>query len=802
MDESKINDDPYRKNTITGAPTKGILKSSQNTETLAPASQPPLSAVVVPTNVQLPTHGLSRSEILDGNNTTSRINTLNLQNKGNRRVSFAPDVTLHSFDFIPEQRVNLREPRRKAQDILVTSTQNDEVDPDAVAAVPVEFVSGIDETYKRVFDREVSMDITQLFSKHSVSPEAATALDETMDFTTAQTSAKTPHQISSPGEKIPDETMEFTGIIRHKVIEKDDLALENGNTMELTSIHGTQDPTNVNVSMQRTPSSKKLENSSPALKQSKRRKLNENNDYISPIKSTQKYDEMSNSGSEDQDMELSSMEKMSPIKLNDINDLIPLTGNLNEEKNVSYSLKEFIDQTGVSFLIDTDLIDKKKKSVIFPLMDRFKANKFRINQLYNALYLNTPILEMNAFICNELLRRISQSKKQFDDLERQVSTSIPPPLLFSEYFHSNKEMKELLNQQIQLVKSYAKLEAKKSWYEWRIQHLNGIQNVLIENLSLLKEEYEKVNQELVNARNTKNRAEKLRDSIRREIKLLKELPSDSYQKETNLIDRVKLETLRQELELNRTSLTDPQVLVKEYKSLESEISKKTHQLEELKKEISLLRKTNNKKGKYTDYDTFKLRKNLEILGMISGVEFVKFQGSQLTIKISSLNPALELSIDLAFTNGPNIQLLEPLHADEFLKYYFEQIKEKLELSNSHDFLASLFVEIRKALPLIKEYNLLKLMFPIFLMKEDNGKFTSLTIKDFDLKSNSKVTYNLPLQEFVKAVLVNNSKISMTATVANSENISIPMLSSRFFKRAAKIFPWINENRVHILFNEL
>lgn len=786
------DDDTYRKNNaITGVPTKGILKSSQNSESLAPASQPPQMAAVVPANVQLPTHLLSRSDILDGNNTTSRINTFNLQNKGNRRVSFAPDVTLHSFDFIPEQQVNLREPRRKAQDILVTSTQNDEVDMDAE---PV----GLDETYKPVFDREVSMDITQLFSKHSVSPEAATARDETMDFTNVQTSARTANE---PEEKIRDETMEFTNIINHKGIEEDDLAAaENGNTMEITSIHGAQDPTNATISMQRTPNTKKSEDNSPALNQSKRRKLNENKDYISPIKNTQNYDEMSNSGSEDQDMELSSMEKMSPIKLNGMK---PLIGNLeNEEDNVSYSLKEFIEQTGVSFLIDTDLIDKKNKYVIFPLVDRFQADKFRINQLYNALYLDTPILEMNAFICNELVRRISQSKKQFDDLERQVSTSIPPPLLFSEYFHSNKEMKELLNQQIQLVKSYAKLEAKNSWYEWRIQHLNGIQNVLIENLVLLKEEYEKVNEELLKARNTKIQAEKLRDSIRREIKLLKELPSDSYQKETNLIDKVKLETLRQVLVLNRTSLTDSQDLVKEYNSLQSEIYKKSHQLEELKKEISLLREINAKKNQYRDYDTFRLRKNLEILGIISGVQFVKLQGAELTIKVSSLNPPLELSIDLAFTNGPHIQLIEPLHIDEFLKYYFDQIAEKLKSLNSHDFLAHFFIEIRKAIPLIKEYNLLKLMFPIILLRKANGKCFSLTIKDFDLKSDSKVTYHLLLQDFVTAVLEKDSKISMTATVASSENISIPMLSSRFFKRAAKIFPWINENRVNILFNEL
>ena len=68
-------------------PGKGILKQNPNSQ--MPANFLESSGIRIPTRI------ITKKDVLDGNNTTSRINTSNLQNKANRRVSFAPDVTLH-----------------------------------------------------------------------------------------------------------------------------------------------------------------------------------------------------------------------------------------------------------------------------------------------------------------------------------------------------------------------------------------------------------------------------------------------------------------------------------------------------------------------------------------------------------------------------------------------------------------------------------------------------------------------------------------------------------------------------------
>lgn len=86
-------------------PGKGILKQNQSSQMTSSFLENP--------GVRIPTRIITKKEVLDGSNTTSRINTSNLQSMVKRRVSFAPDVTLHSFTFVPEQNNEIKEPRRR-----------------------------------------------------------------------------------------------------------------------------------------------------------------------------------------------------------------------------------------------------------------------------------------------------------------------------------------------------------------------------------------------------------------------------------------------------------------------------------------------------------------------------------------------------------------------------------------------------------------------------------------------------------------------------------------------------------------
>ncbi len=146
--------------------------------------------------IQFPTQGLSKEEILDGNNTTSRINAS--FSKGSRRVSFAPDVTLHKFDFIPQSIQNVREPRRKSAltvEVPINHDLSGERKDTSDSGETMEFTSPIgsifqttepsdeskNDSYQPIFDKEVSMDITQLFAKHSAKPDDDTKDEENIE---------------------------------------------------------------------------------------------------------------------------------------------------------------------------------------------------------------------------------------------------------------------------------------------------------------------------------------------------------------------------------------------------------------------------------------------------------------------------------------------------------------------------------------------------------------------------------------------------------------------------------------------
>lgn len=730
--DSGASNGSNKRSSLMSAPAKGILKSSQSADTPQQA-QAADSSFLVPGEVQLPTRIVSRAEILDGNNTTSRINTLALQDKANRRVSFAPDVTLHSFDFIPETKKSLREPRRRTNEVFVTSTQNEEP-PNDIVDESMDLTSPVaisKQPYKSVSEQELSMEITQPFTKHDNVP--TTEHEETMEFTAVQ---------DPSNQAIPDQS-----------------------TMEITEVHSYNPQPETKVP--ETPPS------------SKRRKLND------PVNVEPASDD-----SEEQDMELSLMEKLSPIRLSPVGPHVAET-----EKKESYSLHEFMESTGLSFFIDTELLEKSTKPIVFETIETSQPQNLRLNQVLNILYLDTPMLEMSAFICKELLHRIEQSEKQFKELDHQINTTSPPPLLLSEYFNSSNDIKQSMNQQLQLVKSFSKLKAKKSWYEWRVQHLNSIKIVLEENLALLREENTKVELELTKAREIRAKAVALREAIRKEIMILKELPPEAFQEEKRLDEKLGVELLKQQLALHSVDVTDAEALTEEKDKLKKKIASKEAELLALKNEIKVLSRsslTKSKKLNFTDYDIRKYGAKLDMLGQISGVEFVNYKKSELTIRFAWLETLQSFSINLSNLNSSTLKPYTVTGPND-VTFIFDYCYEKAVKDNSEVFprrSLTIYLEIAKqSHNLFKAYTLLRLLFPVDIQKIDNVRV--LSIKDFDLNTNAKTIYHLDLKDFFSAALGGTGDLRVRTTVIQKSHSS----TTAFLKKVAKILPWFTESRV-------
>ncbi|GAV50911.1 hypothetical protein ZYGR_0AD00940 [Zygosaccharomyces rouxii] len=772
---------------------KGILKSSQNEE-------PQFAS-----GLQLPTSSLSRHEVLEnGNNTTSRINTLQLENKINRRVSFAPDVTLHSFDFVPQVK-DVKLPRRKEK-----REEDDEKNPEGEESTELSQAEpGKDSemTMTQVFKPSKEMEMTDIFRPPHDEPMELTQVRRAPENVDDGFEKMESSQIEHATGNLDDgsQTMELSQI--QHATENVDGASEQ---MELTQVQhatGNLDDASEHMELTQVPratrnvdgASEQMEltqvpratgniaDESEKMDLTQVHRIIENvDDESEKMELTQvpsrvhtppakRRKTMSSEIEEDDDMELSLM-RMSPIALRGTDTKPPL----------SYSLKKFLDAVGVSFLIDTNFI-KSQEAVEFPLTKL--PVSLHSHQILSKLYVDMPVLEMNEFVCRELWRRVDQSSVQFQDLENQISSSVPP-LLFREYFQSSEDMRRLMNQQLQLVKSFAKLESRKAWYDWRIQHFKGLQDVLLENLGLLQEEKTKLDKDLQRAQKNKEETFSLLQVLRKEVELVRDLPSQVYKKESKLADKLQLEKFRQELKAHKIAFNDSQNLRLQRRSLVAEIESKCKELGELKGKLHQLQQKN--KTQVTDYDMTKLRRKLEFLSVLSGIQFKGINNSQLLVKCFDL---IELSIDLSLSqSAPQkacslLNNTEPFY-NELLEYVISQ------LQTSTNFLTDLFLQLRKLIPLIKTYFFLKHLFPLTISTAN--RTTTIQLMDYDIRTDVKYVYKLSMQELITAVLDENSTVSLSVELAQkNKEIPLDVISARFVSKTGRILSWANLKRIHM-----
>lgn len=968
---------------LNNAPSRSILKQRSSYEDGEREN-------MTMSNIQLPTNSLTKEEISEGNNTTSIINTSSLQSKLNRRVSFAPDVTLHRFDFIPEPPTTFREPRRRNTDVeknVIASPEKESVNnlnqfeitneeqehvseqrqefeqeseheqEDDRENSTMEFTNPIStifqqqekkeipekqqlsSPYQPVFDKEVSMEITQLFSKHSAKPEVETNISsqgeesmelttvsshvepiephkdergDTMDFTGIPAAMKPPAmnnqrarnagnqnnrfdttndesmEMTTPFNKKVDkheETMDLTGLPSIKSSEHDvesvDLTmrktgnpmkenqnlthnLQEGETMDFTSIQSksagkeelefrpsqmitstqqtsfgnvnpkrtpTPSPITESKKQHRTPRSHTLDTGSPKQLQPKRRKLNDES-FLSPIAMRSSGANSSTNQQSEEDLELSLMEKLSPIKINSTTapnalkmaNLTPTKIDFNkktdspqiitspapplkdssvgkksskkqevEESLEPIPLKKFLKATGISFFIDVNIAENQNP-IKFEYVDNQRT--LSTEEVYNSLYANIPILEIYAFCCKELNRRIRESKKLFDELEEQIS-STAPPLLLRDYFESSEEVRRLMNDQIQLVKSYSRLEAKKVWLEWRSQHLKGIKNALCENLSLLEEEYRTVVKSMKDSHRINEQAKNIRQTLKKEIQLLQQASRNEDDIPT-LLDRLKIERLKDKLKRNMIEVGEIARLNSKKEEIVSKMEELNLKITKVKTQISSLSTDIKNNRIYTKYDLKKFQNNFRILQRISKIEFVKLVGSKLTLGIGQ--PGIKITINLSdVENMGNVDTEVSAEVSPLKKYWYGKvIKNAKQLSSdSFDYVSRIVQQSNEMKNLDKEYERLQLVFPTRIVIDANN-LASLEIRDYDPVLKFKVFYYISVDDFILATENQASNSFLTklhAKVIYGTGLTDESLQKHLRTKADKLIPWFKGCRI-------
>ena len=899
-------------------PGKGILKQNQNPQTT--------SSFLENSGVRIPTRIITKKDILDGSNTTSRINTSNLQNKVKRRVSFAPDVTLHSFTFVPEQNNEIKEPRRRKtltnsptkrssqEEPLVTSTQIDDVrtkektvaedDSDASGMELTEPIVAMPDSNKAPQHDPASMEMTEVFprsvrqegpdvggenteSSQQIS-DAEAVREETMELTAIHnvhhydsitenmvegepidlteyesrpyvpnsvihsSMRSSDHNVEKRNDKgdvlnpvnkmTSSQPMEITEVFHADLhnpvgVQGEINISDDGNEMELTQIQTNFDRDNYRRD---EPSNEK-----DVLSPNKRRKLDTDPDYVTPVTTPVKGVRDTSVENDDGDLEM--MEKMSPITFSDVDNKVGTrsnhastietgigdtsveiatdneehTGDGDDDGNKmvetiafpevgkkgqstialptrDYTLREFINEVGVGFL-DTKLIDHLDKKVDFPLNSFNLVENQRIDNIFSSYYIDIPILEVEAFRCKELWRSINESKNKFKDFEAQIDQS-HPPLLLQEYFSSNEKMKQLMRDQLQLVKGYSKLEAAMEWYEWRKKQLNGLELILAENLTILKGEYEKLNEEVEKVNSIRGKIRKLNTAIKEEIKSLKDSPSDSYK--PTLMNTIKIEAFKQELMKHSISLSSSNDFTQEMHSIKLAIAEKSNDLLTLRNEIASIDKKIEKRKLFTRFDLPKLRDTLKILESLTGVRFLKFSKATLSIEFLQLDD-LRVDIDLAtFKNNPlkSMKVTNDGNKDHVSYHLFIMLLRNVDAEHQENLLSNLFLAMKKWRPLLKYIKLLKLLFPVNIIQTE-GREAILQFKDYDRRNKTAVFYGISFVSFAQGVFSESGQIPMKVHITTHQDYSPSreVLSDRIIHKISGILPSFTKSRIHLEF---
>lgn len=553
----------------------------------------------------------------------------------------------------------------------------------------------------------------------------------------------------------------------------------------------------------------------------------------------------------DQDIsQLISIEKLSPIKLKNIN-----YSNINENSSViqKSNIPRFtssaipqntpIPQTTTASVIeksptkstsdvtthnqyslDTFLINTKCTFILKELMPQlslklnlqnYKPNS-QLDDLLNVFYFYLPSFEMNSFVCSQLHSSINQTKSLIDNLKLQISqnSNSPDPLsLFIRNFfeNTNQEEKDVIIDILQAVKKMSYLESQKDWLSWNTKNIRDITHILQDNISSLKERLRMINIELEEAKSLKDEIFEFKLKLEQYIKEGKHLKDNNVKPNKNIPkafnesinSKLHMIELRNKLKANKIKVGHIVELQIESKKVTKELESKNKQLFELHKELKNLNLTENFVT-FNERQIIYLKKKLFILEQQTGIEFLGFQNDLISFRfhIESNNDLLSVDLKLSLVNS-TVELSYNFEKDQeldlFYSTYFKHIIDQIVASNvtKLDIVYEFYNKFRKSLSLLDQYYFIKLKFPTKVIEDNNRSF--LQIYDSDLKSMSTLSYQIAIDTLFFSVDHNLLRVDEGLSVVQVLNSTLneKQIRARLQTLTSTSIPWFNNQAMRI-----
>ncbi|SMN18989.1 similar to Saccharomyces cerevisiae YGL093W SPC105 Subunit of a kinetochore-microtubule binding complex with Kre28p that bridges centromeric heterochromatin and kinetochore MAPs and motors [Maudiozyma saulgeensis] len=846
----------------------------------------------------------SQPEILShSNNTTSKLSVAGPHSaKVNRRVSFAPDVTLHRFESVPQRDLNkydaitndtsimeftqpipihnlnkdtdlsnemdesldMTEIHNKddsmneAEESMELTMRQEQLTPIMVAMDPVkDDIPKVNlntrknsQTQDSEDNSEIGeepMELTEVvnFNDHtdlsqldkstteddSIANYTGTQGSQPMDLTqiSSGTSSKvtesqpmdfTQIQNSKNNENIESQQMEFTQITKANTKQPEintnrktmpsalsklpstlDGDLNSSNEKNLqggqitTPLHTTPYSNvddNIDIAKESHVSQQTSESRIPPPSSIPRiiRKRKNLEDPITPVINVQDVSAKKRPHTENTESNIEEMEKMSPIKIPEFNETEKQTTN----KISDYSLKEFIKDTDVGFLTDINILRQDVKSIAFPLITQTEDSIFKAQSLYNALYNDIPMVQMNTFIIKELLSISSQSSKSFENLDKQIMDSSNPPLLLLDYFNSDDKTKEKMKEQLQLIKYFAKLHAKKSFNEWYLSQLKNLKSVLIENETFLEQEYQKIKSSLEDIKLIHVNVGNIKKLLKAELQAIETSSKTDQIGEYSLSQKIRLTWLKQELQKNKLSIEQYPKLCEQEKTLANLIIENQTKLKNLKAQITS--KTDGIiDGKEIEPQLNESQNMLYALENLTGIKVASFKNSTLSLKFQDIpNGMITVNLD---AKEKNVFVIDSkVRSNKLLPFVTDLLlKENESTTNlkTLDKICHIIINLRKMTKVFQEFEYLDSLFLTKITKDGIIQFF-----DYNTSFNDEIKFEIHVGAFVEVVMSNNSKVTLTAHTVKGDGLEVPDIMARLTSKTNKILPWFNEDRINII----
>ncbi|KAL3241127.1 kinetochore-microtubule binding complex subunit SPC105 RNJ42_03219 [Nakaseomyces bracarensis] len=735
-----------------------------------------------------------------------------------RRVSFLPDVTLHSFDMVSMENA------KKGEEVM-TSTQ---VSPPMREESPMDMTEPIFISPKTVDPKanSISNNYTSTADEmmEFTGPQVINGNEESMELTGTHaiimsqeklnkhnstqkkpelSPPEGPAELSIP-EKIMSQAMEFTQVLP----KFDDPISPLG-----SNIKQQQDQEDTMEFTQIVPKIQDYSN--------KKRKLNDNSIEKLSSPTTPPKQHIG-----DTNVDIEGIEKMSPIKISYDNTSISKVGDLGENsmsrisevlKNKSiidrdtdnyayHDLEEASDEnTGMSdeetqlslenylslvnkeFLVDTKSVLSSVEDVVeFKSVDEVSRTHLRYNQLTSSLNIEVPTLEIKTFIINELMGRIKQSKS-INELENDLKGTTKKGSMFLKFYNNNDEEHSNLEKELSIVQRVCGLQSQKEWFEWRIRQLDGFKEVLTDNLEVLNEEYASVMEEMKKVKETKFKIMELKETLQREIRILKEISPVTHRIGPTLEDKLTIAKIQTQLKKYSVDINRFGEIKNRKLELEKKINNQTELLAKFNQEQDKV--TNKKLPLKSSFRT--LEANFNILQELTGVTFQSFQDSILVIKFVNIG-GMKIDIDMDQTSANNISLgfllsQECVGNPIFELIYWLTCKQLMVyVDTKTSILSILFNVVAKLRHIYHALVNLSLLFQIKTNKE--GEDIYIEASEVDQYSHQKVTYVIKLSDFVTAC--ENDSNNVPIEVRYQNNVPQERVSKLLLDKGSRIFPWL------------